>query len=108
MDDVLKYLTISELPESHWKHNEWNILGEVNTQHGHLLVKCWWLSVVVADQKSLVHIKDNICEESIEVEERHSSSIHEGDTNLEENGGIPVMDKVDWTGPGIDVSLNGR
>lgn len=56
VDDSLKDLPVAQLPEGHRHHHEWHILDDVESQHCHLLVEGRGLTVVVADQASLVDV----------------------------------------------------
>ena len=57
-DDTLEDLSVSELPEGHGEHDEGNPLDEVQGEHRHLLIERGWLSVVVADEESLIDVED--------------------------------------------------
>ena len=104
--DILENLSVSELPEGHWKHDEWNPLDNIQGEHGHLLIKRGWFTVVVADEESLIDVEDDECEAGNSVERWHGASIAESDSDLKQNHGVPVMDKILRTGIGINVTLN--
>lgn len=106
IDDSLVDLTVAELPEGHGQHHVGNVLHQVKGQHCHLLVERGRLTVVVAHKKALVDVQDDEGEAGNSVERGHGATIAEGDTDLEKDGGVTVMDKVLGASIQVDVGLN--
>lgn len=106
-NDTLEDLSVSKLPEGHGEHDERNVLDDIKSEHGHRFIETGRFSVVIADKKSLVEVKDEEGEASDSVKGWHGASIAESDADLEKNSGVTIMDKVLGTSVKIDVGLNG-
>lgn len=106
VDHGVEDLSVSKHPESEWEHHEWDEFGDLKGHQSHLLIEGWWLSVVVADKATFIDEKDAEGKDSAEVEVWHSSSIEEGHANVEQNGGVTIMDQVLWASIDVNIGLN--
>ena len=108
INNSLKDLTVSELPESHRKHQIRNILNDIQGQHGHLFVERRWLAVVIAHKKSFVDVQDNEGDTGNRIQRGHCAAVAERDADLKQNGGVSVVNQVLGSSVQIDVGLYRR
>lgn len=98
-------LTVAHLPEDEWQAHGGKPSDKGDGLHGDLFIETGWLSVVVADEDSLVDVEDQEGEEGDNEQAWHGSSVEEGAANVEQDHRVSIMDQIDWTGVQVDVGL---